>query len=148
MTIKTLHHLFFGHCVNSLVFVLGLGIYFFFSGAPEKYVGPKQSSSNSHNDLKKRWCAIIFRCLLWYDKTMDRFTSKCRVETYREGITPRWFFANIFIYFFFIIIIFIFHLIMISKSYVFASKDSVDKTLPNNILQTKYSGESILSVAV
>ena len=58
MTIITLHHLFFGHCVN-LFFVDLCGLFwtsFFFFGSytpSEKYLSPKQSPPISHNDLKK-----------------------------------------------------------------------------------------------
>ena len=52
----TLHYLFFGHCVNLLVIVLGLGM----SYAPsEKYLGPKQSPLVSHNDLKKDGAQLL-----------------------------------------------------------------------------------------
>ena len=44
MTAITLHHLCFGHFVNSSVIVLDLGIL---------YLSPKQSPPISHNDLKK-----------------------------------------------------------------------------------------------
>ena len=48
MTIITLHHLFFGHCVNSSVYT-----------PSEKYRGPKQSRPNSHNDLKKDGAQLL-----------------------------------------------------------------------------------------
>ena len=67
MTLITLHHLCFGHCVNSSVIVLDLGIFLRELLPSEKYLGPKQSPPISHNDLKKkkkkkkkeRWCAVI-----------------------------------------------------------------------------------------
>ena len=60
MTRITLDNLFFGHCVNLLLIVLGLSIFLQeLRSLRKKYHGLKQSSSNSHNDLKKRWCAVI-----------------------------------------------------------------------------------------
>ena len=50
MTIITLYHLFFGHCVNSSVIVFGP---LYFSEGAEKYLSPKQSTLISHSDLKK-----------------------------------------------------------------------------------------------
>ena len=49
MTITTLRHLFSSHCVNSSVIVLDLSIFL----RECKYLSPKQSSPNLHNDLKK-----------------------------------------------------------------------------------------------
>ena len=55
MTIITLHHLFFGHCVNLSVIVLDLGIFL----RERKYLGPKQSPPISHNDLKKDGAQLL-----------------------------------------------------------------------------------------
>ena len=52
MTIITLHHVFFGHCVNLSVIVLDLGIL---------YLGPKQLPPISHNDLKKDGAQLLYR---------------------------------------------------------------------------------------
>ena len=59
MTIITLHHLFFGHSVNFSVIVLDLGIFFGSYAPSEKYLGPKQSSAISHNDLKKDGAQLL-----------------------------------------------------------------------------------------
>ena len=60
MTIITLHHLCFGHCVKSLVIVLMPRYFFFGSCAPsEKYLGPNQSPPISHNDLKKDGAQLL-----------------------------------------------------------------------------------------
>ena len=52
MTIITLHHLFFGHCVNLSVIVLDLGIFL-------RERSPKQSPPISHNDLKKDGAQLL-----------------------------------------------------------------------------------------
>ena len=59
MTIKTLHYLFFGHCVNSLVFVLGLGIYFFFR-EPQKNTSVQNNHLRIHTMTSKKDGALSF----------------------------------------------------------------------------------------
>ena len=75
MTIITLHHLCFGHCANSSVIVLDLGIF-----APEeKYLGPKQSPPISHNDLKKDGAQLLLSNYIKCYENDDGQGGKCLV---------------------------------------------------------------------
>ena len=53
MTIITLHHLFFGQCVNLSEIVMDLGTFL------RERSGPKQSPLKSHNDLKKDGAQLV-----------------------------------------------------------------------------------------
>ena len=59
MTIITLHHLFFCHCVNLSGIVLDRGIFLRSVAPEEKYLGPKLSPTISHNDLKKDGAQLL-----------------------------------------------------------------------------------------
>ena len=49
----TLHHLFFGHCVNSSVIVLDSVFFFGSYTLPQKNTSVQNNHLRSHNDLKK-----------------------------------------------------------------------------------------------
>ena len=59
MTIITLHHLFFGHCVNLSVIALDLGIFFREQRSVRKIPRSKKSPPTSHNDLKKGGAQLL-----------------------------------------------------------------------------------------
>ena len=59
MTIITLHHLFFGPCVNSSVFVLVLGIFLRELRSLRKIPQPKTITSDFHTMTSKKMCAVI-----------------------------------------------------------------------------------------
>ena len=54
MTITTLHYLFFGHCVNSSMIVLDLGVFPRELHSLRKNLGPKQSPPNYHTMTSKQ----------------------------------------------------------------------------------------------
>ena len=76
MTIITLHHLFFCHCVNSLVIFLDLGIFFGSCAPSEKYLRSKQSPPISHNDLKKDRAQLLLSKFLIRNKEEGFYIRK------------------------------------------------------------------------
>ena len=63
MTIITLHHLCFGHCVNSSVIVLDLGIFLRELRSLRKIPRSKTITSDFTQWPQKRWCAVMY-CLM------------------------------------------------------------------------------------